>query len=344
MPPLEPPPMTKGVGTIIPPLLAVVLVAGFDDFAAGKPARAVGPEPITPVPMPPATTPEKLRLGEALFDDVRLSGGNDLACVSCHAVERGGGDGQAKPRGTDGAPLDFNTPTVFNSSLNFRFNWRGNFRTLEDQNEAVLLDPRVMNTGWDELLAELRADRGYLERFEEIYGAPPDRQTVLDALAAYQRALVTPNARFDRFLRGERDAITRDEEKGYRRFTALGCIACHQGVNVGGNLFQRFGIFAAPYPRKGGERDADLGRFTVTGDPDDRHVFRVPSLRNVLLTAPYFHDGRTSSLEEAVEIMGRSQLGRELSKEDVRLVVRFLGTLTGELDGKPLEPSGTTDR
>jgi cytochrome c peroxidase len=329
--------MGKSVSTIILPLLAAAIAAGVVDLPRHEPARSLDEAPIMPIPTPPAVPPAKLRLGEALFNDVRLSGGSDLACASCHQLDRGGADGLDRPQGSDGRALEFNSPTVLNAVLSFRFNWRGNFRTLEAQNEAVLLDPRLMNTGWDELLAKLRADAKYRRDFQAIYGTAPERGTVLDALGAYQQSLLTPNARFDRYLRGERDAITHEEENGYRLFEGLGCIACHQGTNVGGNLFQRFGIFDTSYLHEGEISDGDLGRFAITGEPSDRHVFRVPSLRNVRLTAPYFHDGRASSLAEAVEIMGRSQLGRELAREDVDLIVRFLDTLTGELGGVPLE-------
>jgi cytochrome c peroxidase len=160
---------------------------------------------------------------------------------------------------------------------------------------------------------------------------------VLDALAAYQRSLTTPRARFDRYLAGERTSITADEERGYRLFKSYGCSACHQGVNVGGNLFQKFGIFSDPFTGRGAITQANLGRFAITGMESDRHVFRVPSLRNVAVTAPYFHDGRAATLEEAVEIMALNQLGREIAESDIDLIVKFLGTLTGEYRGRSLD-------
>ena len=238
-------------------------------------------------------------------------------------------------QGADGELLNFNAPTIFNLALNFRLNWRGNFRTLEEQNEAVLLNPDLMNTTWEELLPKLRADEAYEEAFAKVYGSEPAPAHVLDALAAFQRSLVTPDARFDRFLRGERDAITPQEERGYQLFKDYGCVACHQGVNVGGNLFQRFGIFHDPFAHLP-VRTADLGRFTLTGKADDRFVFRVPSLRNVAVTAPYFHDGRARTLEQAIEEMARSQLGRVLTGQEIGLIAGFLRTLTGEYRGRPL--------
>jgi cytochrome c peroxidase len=300
-----------------------------------RPSLPPGAEAITPVPGDIAVDAEKVHLGEMLFHDVRLSRGDVLACASCHVLAEGGDDNRALSPGLDGKLLNFNAPTAFNSGLNFRLNWRGNFRTLEEHNEAVLRDSHLMNTAWDELLPELRADEGYQEAFAAVYGSDPAPAHVLDALATFQRSLTTPNARFDRYLRGERAAITPDEERGYRLFQDYGCVACHQGVNVGGNLFQRFGIFHDPFAQLP-IRTADLGRFTITGQADDRFVFRVPSLRNVAVTAPYFHDGRAQNLEHAVREMARNQLGRVLTEQEVRQIAGFLHTLTGEYQGRPL--------
>ena len=251
------------------------------------------------------------------------------ACASCHQLGQGGDDGQVRSIGADGRALDFNTPTVFNAALSFRLNWRGNFRTLEEQAEAVLLDPRLMGTSWPALISKLRADQAYRDGFDSTYGQPPTRPLVLDALAAFERSLLTPRAPFDRYLRGERDAIGPEEKRGYELFKSHGCVACHQGVNVGGNLFQRFGVFDDPVA-VGPPTEADLGRFALTGKAEDRSVFRVPSLRNVARTAPYFHDGRVATLEQAVEEMARTQLGHTIAPREVDLIVRFLHTLTGE--------------
>ncbi len=298
-------------------------------------AMGLAGEPITPVPRAAAFDPDKVRLGEMLFHDVRLSRGDVLACASCHVLADGGDDNRARSQGADGAPLDFNAPTVFNVALNFRLNWRGNFRSLEEQNEAVLLNQDLMDMTWEELLAKLRADQAYRDAFAVAYGSDPAPAQVLNALATFQRSLITPDARFDRYLRGERAAITEEEARGYQLFKDYGCASCHQGVNVGGNLFQRFGIFSDPFAQ-GPVRTADLGRFTITDQPDDRFVFRVPSLRNVAVTAPYFHDGRAQTLEQAIEEMARSQLGRLLSEQEIGLIATFLRILTGEYQGRLL--------
>jgi cytochrome c peroxidase len=277
-----------------------------------------------------------VRLGEKLFYDVRLSRNDDMACASCHRLAEGGDDNLARSPGIHRKLLDFNTPTVFNAALSFRLNWRGNFRSLEEQIEAVLHDPDLMNTSWEELLPKLRADESYGEAFFAIYGSAPEPAHVLDALATFERSLITPDAPFDRYLRGERSALEPHAERGYELFKVYGCTACHQGVNVGANLFQRFGIFYDPFAGADAVSEADLGRFAITGKDADRHVFRVPSLRNVALTAPYFHDGSVASLEEAVESMARSQLGRSLTAQDIDLIVAFLRTLTGEYRGASL--------
>jgi cytochrome c peroxidase len=209
-----------------------------------------GDEPITPIPLTTNLDLAKARLGERLFHDARLSRGNVLACATCHRLAEGGDDGLALSRGWDGKPLVFNSPTVFNAMLSFRLNWRGNFRSLDALIETVLLDPRLMNTSWDELLSKLRADADYRKAFAAIDPGGLQPAHVLDAIAAYQRSLLTPNARFDQYLRGQRDAITDEEKRGYRLFKSYGCSACHQGVNVGGNLFQKFGFFKIHCPQR----------------------------------------------------------------------------------------------
>jgi cytochrome c peroxidase len=323
-------------------ILSVLAMIGTMLSAASEDLVPLTAEPIAPVPAVAPLDSAKVRLGERLFRDARLSRDNKLACVSCHRLDRSGDDNQAQSIGADGRPLDFNTPTVFNAALSFRLDWRGNFRTLEEQAEAVLLDTRLMATSWAALIAKLRADRTYRDAFDAAYGQPPARPLVLDALATFERSLVTPRAPFDRYLRGESDAIGPADKRGYELFKSHGCVACHQGVNVGGNLFQHFGVFDDPVVA-GPPTLADLGRFALTGKAEDRSVFRVPSLRNVARTAPYFHDGRVATLEQAVEEMARTQLGRRIAPQDVDLIVRFLHTLTGEyrpMDGRAADQAG----
>ena len=298
------------------------------------------PEPISPLSPATGMRPELVDLGARLFSDRRLSAGARSSCATCHRLDVGGGDGRRRGVGHAGEELLFNVPSIFNAWKNYRYNWRGNFATLEEQNEAILLDPHVMASSWPAIIAALRDDPDYAAGFRNLFGRAPDREGVLEALGAFQRSLTTEDGRFDRYLRGEEGAITAEEEQGYALFKSYGCISCHQGENVGGNLMQRFPLFPAslaPSPRAASDaaKTADLGRFAVTGQPEDRHLFRVPSLRNVALTAPYFHDGHTITLTDAVAEMAASQLGRHIPESDVRLIVKFLATLSGTAGAIP---------
>ncbi len=337
--------IAPGLVTALQRLALGAICAGGLAFAAGQtpenpaadpPVLPTSNEPITPLPLTVDLDPAKVRLGERLFHEVRLSRTHSLACATCHRLTAGGADGQPRSLGSDGNPLDYNTPTVFNVALNFRFNWRGAFRTLEAQTAALLLNPRVMATDWPELLATLRDDPGYREAFAASYPAGLEPAAVLDALVTFERSLLTPNARFDQYLRGRPEALTAEEQRGYQRFKSHGCVACHQGANVGGNLFQQLGIFQNYSGHGAGATAAAPGRATLPGDARDRWVFRVPSLRNVAVTAPYFHDGGVPTLERAVAVMARIQLGRTLPDAELDLIVRFLRTLTGEYQGRPL--------
>jgi cytochrome c peroxidase len=328
-------------------LTTALLVPGGKHPNAGQERAApssFATEPLTPIEPPAGLDPAKIRLGERLFGDVRVSGGGRVACTTCHQLDNGGADHRNFSLSPEtGEMLDRNTPTIFNAALNFRLGWSGRFRDLNEQNEFVLQNPKLMNTNWTELIDKLRADSEYHAEFYKTYGRPIHAVQVLDVLGSYERSLITPNARFDRYLRGERDAITPDEEEGYRLFKAFGCIACHQGVSVGGNLFERFGIFEAAPVSDNPSQMGDLGRFAITGQERDRFVFRVPSLRNVALTAPYFHDGSAATLATAVNVMARKQLGRTLGGTEVDLLVGFLKTLTGEYRGRRLDRSTAGD-
>jgi cytochrome c peroxidase len=301
------------------------------------PTATPGPqEPLVPLPLTVAVDPSRVALGARLFQDVRLSGPNTMACTTCHQLARGGDDGQPRSPGVDGTLLPRNTPTVFNVAFDFALNWDGSLPTLEAQAERALLNPAVMQTTWPELLAKLQADPDYLGAFTAAYPDGLTPANVVDALASYERSLITPNARFDRYLRGEHRALSAEEQRGYQLFKGYGCVACHQGVNIGGNLFQKFGIFPDRHGPFRPNADADPGRFSITGLARDRGVFRVPSLRNVAVTAPYFHDGHAATLAEAVDTMASVQLGRTLTDEEIDLIVQFLHTLTGDYQGKSL--------
>jgi cytochrome c peroxidase len=300
--------------------------------------EAVSPiqEPIAPLPLSVEHNPAKVALGEQLFRDVRLSHDNALSCATCHQFEQGGDDGEPRSKTAAGTLLNRNAPTVFNVAFNSSFNWDGGMPSLEAQAEQVLLNPKVMNSTWPELLGKLRADPDYVAAFNAIYPEGLHPRTIVDALVSFERSLVTPDGRFDRYLRGERQALSEEELKGYELFKEYGCASCHQGINVGGNLFQKFGVFSDPDAPPDPAKQIDLGRFEVTSAARDREVFRVPSLRNVALTAPYFHDGRARTLEKAVDTMARVQLGRRLRSNEIDLIVQFLHSLTGKYRDRSL--------
>lgn len=295
---------------------------------SARPSEEPGQQAILPIQLPQLDA-ARVALGQRLFADTRLSGARGMACSSCHRLDRAGADGVDRPLGASGRQHDFNTPSILNAALNPYMNWRGNQRDLRQQTEAVLLNPDLMGGDWSAILIRLRADAAYQRAFLQAYGQQPQRETVLDALEQYQRALVTPDAPFDRYLRGEAGAIDAQAEAGFLLFRDYGCIACHQGRNIGGNLFQRFGVFPPAEPAREDEQPTDTGRFLLTGREEDLFLFRVPSLRNVAETAPYFHDGREPLLAEAVRLMGERQLGRALSAEEVAQIVAFLRSLTG---------------
>jgi cytochrome c peroxidase len=237
--------------------------------------------------------------------------------LSCHDIRTNGADGNRRDKACDGSELPLNTPTVFNAALSFRLNWEGKFRTLEAQAEAVLESPQAMGASVDEVLGKLNADPEMRHQFSAAYGHRPDRESLLNAIATYERSLLTPGSRFDRWLGGDAAALSVEEQKGYQLFKSVGCVSCHQGVNIGGNLFERHGIFhplASPKPE----------------------ILRVPSLRNVATTPPYFQDGSAPTLRNAVRKMAFAQLDATLSDQQIEAIVAFLNTLTGTYRGAPV--------
>ena len=307
-------------------LLALVCLTAAEPTAAQSPTvRGAGSEPITPIPTMLVQDPRRVILGEQLFNDRRLSRDNTHNCSSCHDIQTNGASGNARDTTPKQQPLALNTPTVFNASLNFRLNWEGNFRSLEEGAEHILGNPTIMASSADEVVSKLRADPELVRQFNDAYGKGPEVAALLNAIATYERSLVTPGSRFDQWLAGDAGAITPEELAGYQLFKSLGCISCHQGVNVGGNLFQRHGIFRP------------------LGSPEPELV-RVPGLRNVATTAPYFHDGSAPTLPEAVKAMGVAQLDRMLTDQQIAAIVAFLYTLTGTYRDRVVGPARATPR
>jgi cytochrome c peroxidase len=291
--------------------------ASFVAAQSPAPQHEAVQEQITPIPAAPTLDPPRVALGERLFQDRRLSHDNTRNCLFCHDTRSNGASANAHDLTPDGRTIPLNTPTVFNAVLSFRLNWEGNFRSFELAAAQSLRNPDIMASSVDEAVDKLRADPEVASLFRNAYGRELDSVALLDALASYQRTLVTPGGRFDRFLAGDASAITAQELSGYQQFKSLGCISCHQGVNVGGNLFQRHGIF---HP---------------LGSPEPEWL-RVPSLRNVATTPPYFHDGSAATLSDAVRKMGHAQLDRVLTDQQVADIVAFLQTLTGIYLGQPV--------
>jgi len=221
--------------------------------------------------------------------------------------------------------------SVLNAGFNFVQFWDGRAQTLEDQVGGPVTHPKEMASTWASVVQKLGADKSYTTAFSEVFPDGVTEANVRTAVSAFERTLVTVDSRFDRWLGGDKSALNGDEMAGYERFKTAGCIACHQGQNVGGNMFQRFGVMGDYFADRGNPTEADLGRFNVTKSEADRHVFRVPSLRNVELTAPYFHDGSAATLPDAVRVMARYQLGRPLSEIEIGQIVSFLKTLTGTI-------------
>ena len=288
-------------------------------------------EPVRPLPLTTQLDPQKVALGQRLFHDTRLSRDATVSCASCHDLTAGGDDGRAVSAGVGGALGDVNAPTVFNSGFNFVQFWDGRAGTLEEQVNGPITHPREMGTDWPTVEMRLRGIPGYVADFERLYDDGVTARNIRDAIASFERSLVTADSRFDRYLNGDTFAITVEEREGYAFFKSFGCVSCHQGVNVGGNMFQKFGIMLADRDADEPENPSDLGRFNVTGRQEDRHVFKVPSLRNVELTAPYFHDGSAPDLPLAVRVMAEMQLGQQLTERQVSRIVAFLKTLTGSI-------------
>jgi len=296
-------------------------------------------EPLQPLPAIPKLNPGKVALGQKLFFDTRLSADNNLSCASCHDLATNGADHLAHSRGYNNIPLAVNTPSVFNSALNPWQFWDGRAHSLEEQIDFVIKSPSEMANSWPVVIRRLKASPDYVREFSRLYAGGISRDNIRNAIATFERTLLTPGSRFDRWLLGDEQALDAKEKKGYRLFKDYGCATCHQGANIGGNLFQKIGIFADYFQHRDKIQPADYGRFNVSRREQDRYVFRVPSLRNVAVTAPYFHDGSVNTLHKAIQIIASYQLGRTIQDDDIQHIIAFLKTLTGKYKGRLLTPA-----
>ena len=294
-------------------------------------AGAGADEPIKPIPEEIEVNAEKAALGRALFHDPRLSRDDSVSCASCHILSSGGDDDRKVSIGIEEQPGVINSPTVFNAGLNFKQFWDGRAETLETQIDDPVQSPIEMGSLWPDIVAKLYRDPEYPQRFRALYESDGiSRKSIRNAIAEFMRSLTTPNSRFDQWLKGDEGAIDAREKRGYELFKNYGCVSCHQGANVGGNMFQVFGVINEYFKKRGNITEADLGRYNVTGNPADRHAFKVPSLRMAAYTAPYLHDGSAETLRDAVDAMFEFQLGREAPDEDKDAIVAFIKTLAGE--------------
>ena len=289
-------------------------------------AWSASQEPIQPIEPAVIKDPEKVELGKMLFFDPRLSRSGAISCNSCHNLAMGGSDNLKASIGHQWQKGGINSPTVLNSSLNIAQFWDGRAKDLREQAGGPIANPAEMASSHEVAVQVLNSIPGYRAQFKRVFGKDGVTiEAVTSALAAFEETLVTPNSRFDKWLKGDKNALTVRELAGYQLFKNSGCVACHNGAAVGGNSFQKMGL-TEPYVTE----NTAQGRAAVTGQDADRFNFKVPTLRNVALTYPYFHDGEAATLTQAVDVMGRLQLGRTFTEDENAKIVAFLKTLTGE--------------
>lgn len=298
-----------------------------------------------PIPKNNPMTKEKIELGKQLYFDPRLSSDGTISCNTCHNVMAGGDDQRALSAGVAGKLGGRSAPTVWNSAfLSVQF-WDGRADSLEEQAKGPLTNPVEMAMeNHKVVIGRVKQIPGYIDQFKKVFKTKAITiDHVVKAIAAYERTLITPNSRFDKFIKGDKKALTAVEQRGLETFKQVGCTACHNGVNFAGptlpegqGFFMKFPTFANAELEKKYGLLKDTGRHDATKKESDMHMFRVPTLRNIAITAPYFHNGSVKNLDEAVRVMGKLQLNQDLSKKQVQDIVAFLNTLTGEFPKQTL--------
>lgn len=283
-------------------------------------------EPISPIPLKIDYDKEKALLGKSLFFDPILSKDKSTSCLSCHNVFNGGADARDVSLGFAQRKGNIQSPTVLNARYNFVQFWNGRAENLKEQADGPLNNPAEHNMNKKSIEQRLNNSLLYKKEFKKVFGVSYIKyDLILEAIVEFEKALTTPNSKFDRYLKGE-DELTKDEQKGYKLFKHYGCITCHNGINIGGNSFQKIGTFIAynantQYP----------DRSQVTHNEMDKNVFKVPTLRNITKTAPYFHDASAKDLKTALHIMAEHNLGIIMKDEDIEHIIKFLESLNGEL-------------
>lgn len=308
--------------------------AMYDDGLVGN--RAF--EPVRPIDTQVDVDMEKVALGFALFHDTRLSVDNTVSCATCHALETAGVDNHQYSHGVDDQLGGVNAPTVYNAVYNFVQFWDGRAKTLADQAAGPPLNPIEMaSPSFDHIIAKLKADKAFVKDFTKVYPDGITEANITDAIEEFERTLITPNSRFDKWLRGDDSAITADELAGYELFKKYDCATCHVGPNLGGQSYELMGLRKHYFADRGMElTNEDNGRYKETQLERDRHRFKVPGLRNIEHTWPYYHDGTRHTLDEAIYDMGLYQTGVEMAASEVDKIEAFLLTLTGEYQGAPI--------
>jgi cytochrome c peroxidase len=311
-------------------LFATPVLAQDDLLARAR--QLFAPIPTTPPELPGnPRTPAKVELGKMLYFDPRLSASHAISCNSCHSIGLGGADAESTSIGHRWQHGARNAPTVFNAVFNKAQFWDGRAKDLEQQAGGPIVNPIEMASPTAHVAEQIKGIPGYRDVFAKAFPGEPDPITLANmqkAIAVFEAMLITPNGPFDRFLRGASDALSPKQKAGLALFMGKGCAGCHNGINVGGSTYAPFGVVRKP----GAEflPPTDKGRFMVTKTPSDEYVFKVPALRNIALTAPYFHTGQAWDLRQAVAVMGASQLGIQLTDDDVDKIAAFLDSLTGE--------------
>lgn len=284
------------------------------------------------------TDADKAELGKVLYHDTRLSGDNSVSCASCHSLDTGGVDRLVTSVGIHGQVGGINAPTVFNAVYNKLQFWDGRAADLQDQAGGPPFNPIEMGSmDWDEIVDKLSQDPEMVAMFKKVYSGEINGNNITDAIAEFEKTLTTPNSRFDQYMMGDTQALDSHEKYGLMLFKKYDCQTCHAGEAMGGETFETMGMKADYFAERGTDMtDADLGRYNFTGNKEDKHKFKVPTLRNIELTPPYFHDGHADTLEKAIYDMGKYQVGVEMSDEEVDAIKAFLKTLTGDYEGRPL--------
>ncbi len=318
-------------------VLAWIRAVRAERYATGAASAAHASAPIQPLVAPEEMNPALVALGKTLYHDVRLSGDDTVSCASCHGLETGGCDRLPFSKGIADQVGGINAPTVFNAGPIVAQFWDGRAADLAEQAGGPVENPIEMGAKWPEVVARLGQDAEYAAAFGALFPDGVTRENAQQAIAHFEETLVTTDSSFDLYLKGDEGALSADEKEGYQLFLDNGCATCHVGKIMGGQSFELMGRAADYFADRGDPTDADLGRENVTKREADRHKFKVPTLRNVAQTFPYFHDGSTSDLAEAVQTMAKYQNGTALSDADTAKIVAFLKALTGKYEGKLLE-------